>query len=1035
MKKHSKKLFSLCLVAMALSGATDPVFADSADKTGREVMTTYQQKKGRTVTGTITDAVDGSPLIGVNIKLKGTTTGVISDIDGNYSIEVDSRKSILIFSYIGYKTREVPVEDLGVINVKLTSDNELLDEVVIVGSGTQKKVSVTGAISSVKGAALKAPSSSLTSSLAGRLAGVMVNTTSGEPGSASEFYIRGISTFGGRKTPLILLDDVEISSTDLNNIPAETIESFSILKDASATAIYGSRGANGVMLVTTKSGQENTKTQINVTVENSFQSMMNFPKFVDGATWMELYNEGQRNRGATSLMYSQERIDNTRNKVNPYVYPDVNWRDLLFKDMAMSQRANVNLQGGGSRVSYYMSLNVNHDSGLLDSPQIYSFNNNINNLSYNFQNNLQVKVTPTTKIRLNMNAQIQNRKGPNYKTQDLFIMTHTANPIFFPATLPAQKGDKHMRFGNAILSNATLRTNPYAHMASSFKQVDENMMHTTMRIDQTLDFVTKGLSANALIHFKNTSSQAFTRSIEPYYYRITKWTPGTDQYDMERLGTSGTEYIYTSDISRYTERTITMQFQLDYKRQFGMHNVGGMLMYMQRDFKRDVLPNRNQGFSGRFTYDYGQRYLAEFNFGYNGTERLARADRFEFFPAMSLGWVISNEAFFEPLRDKVDNLKVRASFGEVGSDDLDYPTNFVYIDQVSLDKIGWTTGDNFNTYKVGPQLERYAVQNACWERSQKLDVGIDITLFRNWNIIFDYFHEKRYNILMMRAAWPNMIGFSNALPYSPIGEMSNQGYEVSTSYSTQIGNNLTIDFRGNFTYTKNKYVYIDEIWHEYPWQIKTGRPLSYQYGYVAEGLFGSQEEIDNHAKQELGSTPMPGDIKYRDLNGDGVINSYDQAFISELGKDPRIQYGFGVNLTYKKWDLGVFFNGSAMRKINMNKDGGVHPFGAESHNVFQYVAENRWTEENQNPHAQYPRLGITNSETDNNRQNSTYWLRNGNFLRFKQLEVGYTFKYGRVYLTGDNIAVFSPFKEWDPELEWYKYPLQRTFNIGLQLNF
>lgn len=1035
MKKHSKKLFSLCLVAMALSGATDPVFADSADKTGREVMTTYQQKKGRTVTGTITDAVDGSPLIGVNIKLKGTTTGVISDIDGNYSIEVDSHKSILIFSYIGYKTREVPVEDLGVINVKLTSDNELLDEVVIVGSGTQKKVSVTGAISSVKGAALKAPSSSLTSSLAGRLAGVMVNTTSGEPGSASEFYIRGISTFGGRKTPLILLDDVEISSTDLNNIPAETIESFSILKDASATAIYGSRGANGVMLVTTKSGQENTKTQINVTVENSFQSMMNFPKFVDGATWMELYNEGQRNRGATSLMYSQERIDNTRNKVNPYVYPDVNWRDLLLKDMAMSQRANVNLQGGGSRVSYYMSLNVNHDSGLLDSPQIYSFNNNINNLSYNFQNNLQVKVTPTTKIRLNMNAQIQNRKGPNYKTQDLFIMTHTANPIFFPATLPAQKGDKHMRFGNAILSNATLRTNPYAHMASSFKQVDENMMHTTMRIDQTLDFVTKGLSANALIHFKNTSSQAFTRSIEPYYYRITKWTPGTDQYDMERLGTSGTEYIYTSDISRYTERTITMQFQLDYKRQFGMHNVGGMLMYMQRDFKRDVLPNRNQGFSGRFTYDYGQRYLAEFNFGYNGTERLARADRFEFFPAMSLGWVISNEAFFEPLRDKVDNLKVRASFGEVGSDDLDYPTNFVYIDQVSLDKIGWTTGDNFNTYKVGPQLERYAVQNACWERSQKLDVGIDITLFRNWNIIFDYFHEKRYNILMMRAAWPNMIGFSNALPYSPIGEMSNQGYEVSTSYSTQIGKNLTIDFRGNFTYTKNKYVYIDEIWHEYPWQIKTGRPLSYQYGYVAEGLFGSQEEIDNHAKQELGSTPMPGDIKYRDLNGDGVINSYDQAFISELGKDPRIQYGFGVNLTYKKWDLGVFFNGSAMRKINMNKDGGVHPFGAESHNVFQYVAENRWTEENQNPHAQYPRLGITNSETDNNRQNSTYWLRNGNFLRFKQLEVGYTFKYGRVYLTGDNIAVFSPFKEWDPELEWYKYPLQRTFNIGLQLNF
>lgn len=1032
MKKHSKQLLSLCLTALITSGIAQPIFANPSSNESKEVMSP-QQQKGRTVAGKITDATDGSPLIGVTVMVEGTKNGVITNIDGNYSIHVNSSKDVLVVSYIGYKKREVPVEDLGVINIKMESDNEVLDEVVIVGSGTQKKISVTGAITSVKGATLKAPSSSLTNSLAGRLAGVMVNTTSGEPGSASEFYIRGISTFGGRKTPLILLDDVEISTGDLNNIPSETIESFSILKDASATAIYGARGANGVMLVTTKRGQENSKTQINITLENAFQTPVNFPEFVDGATWMELYNEASTTRGGIDR-YGTEQIENTRSGINPYVYPDVNWRNLMFKDMAMTQRANINVQGGGSKVTYYMSLNVNHDSGLIDSPKYYSFDSNINNMAYNFQNNVQVKVTPTTKIRLNMNAQIRQNKGPNYNTKDLFAMTLYNNPIYFPAVLPAQEGDKHIRFGNAILEGNTLRTNPYAYMTSSFKDQDLNTLNTTVRIDQDLKFITKGLSVNALVNFKNYSSMSFTRSIDPYYYRINSWDADTDTYAMERLGTSGAEYIETSEISRSSDRTIMMQFQLNYQRHFGLHNVGGMLMYMQRDYKYLVLPSRNQGFSGRFTYDYGQRYLAEFNFGYNGTERLAKNSRFEFFPAMSLGWVISNEPFFEPLRDKIDNLKIRGSYGIVGSDDLNYPENFVYIDQVALNHkdMGWTTGDAFNTTKKGPLLERYAVQNACWERSKKLDIGMDITLFRNLNIVFDYFYEKRYNILMMRASWPNTLGYSNAVPYAPVGKMDNWGYEFSANYRHQIGKDLILDFRGNFTYVQNKYVFNDEIWRQYPWQIETGRPLSTHYGYIAEGLFTSEEEIANHAEQQLGSTPMVGDIKYRDLNGDGIISDYDQAYISELGKQPRIQYGFGMNATYKKFDFGIFFNGSAMRKIMANS---FHPFGASDHNVFKYVLNNRWTEENPDPNAKYPRLGLTGVETNNNRVSSTYWLRNGNFLRLKQLEVGYTFKYGRIYLNGDNIAIFSPFKEWDPELDWNAYPLQRTFNVGLQLNF
>lgn len=400
MKYDLKKIFLPVLIIVAGSGlSSSKVMAETAN------VSVVQQTKVRTITGTITDAADGTPIIGANVMVKGTKTGVISDLDGNYSIQVNGSKDILVVTYIGYKKREVPVEDLAIINIQLHSANEILDEVVVIGSGTQKKVSVTGSISAVKGTELKSPSASLTNSLAGRLAGVIVNTTSGEPGSGSNFYIRGISTFGGRAEPLIMLDDVEISSGDLNNIPAETIESFSLLKDASATAIYGARGANGVMLVTTKRGQENTKARINVTVENTFGSPMNFPKFVDGATWMELYNEAQLTRNPSlQKTYSDERIKATREGVNPYLYPDMDWRDLIFKDMAMNQRANINISGGGSRVTYYMSLNVNHDTGLIDSPKIYSWNNNIDRMMYNFQNNISYKLTSSTKIDLNIRA-------------------------------------------------------------------------------------------------------------------------------------------------------------------------------------------------------------------------------------------------------------------------------------------------------------------------------------------------------------------------------------------------------------------------------------------------------------------------------------------------------------------------------------------------------------------------------------------------------------------------------------------------------
>lgn len=1008
-------------------------------KVNKEEATQQQPKKKRTVTGTVVDAENGDPVIGATVVVKGQKDGVITDLDGNFTIAISGSKAQLEFSYIGYRKKTVDVGDLGVINVKMESDNQLLSEVVVVGAGTQKKVSVTGSITSVKGLELKAPSSSLTTSFAGKLAGVISMTSTGEPGAASEFYIRGVSTFGGRATPLILLDDVEISTADLNNIPAETIESFSILKDASATAIYGARGANGVMLITTKTGKENEKTRINVTVENSFNKPMNFPDFVNGATWMEMYNEAQltRNPGATPK-YSQLDIDNTRNQVNPYIYPDVQWKDVIFKNMNMNQRANVNISGGGSKASYYMSLQANHDTGLLDTKKVYSYNNNINNWGYNFQNNISYKITSTTKIDLHMNAQIRNKKGPNYSTSDLFAQMLYCNPINFPVTFPAQPGDTHIRFGNAIWTGSSVRTNPYAYMLSSFKEYNENTLNTSLKINQKLDFVTKGLSVQAMVNWKNWASSSYNRTIEPYYYGIKggSYNPSNPtDYEIERLGTSGTDYLKTSDISKASDQTFYLDARVNYDRQFNLHHVTGMLMYMQREYRSSVLPERNQGFSGRFTYDYGQRYLVELNFGYNGTERLAKKERFEFFPAVSLGWVISNEKFFEPMTKYIDNLKIRGSYGLVGSDETGLSAgaqHFLYIDQVSLNNIGFTTGVDMNYTLYGPLVTNYAVVNGGWERVKKLDIGIDLELFRQLTITADYFNEKRYNILLHREAWPESLGYYTAKPWSSKGKVDNWGIELSVNWRKEFTKDLYVDFRGNFTYTENKYVNLDEPVYPYVWKTSTGKPLSRTTGYIAQGLFSSQEEIDNSPTQNLGSTVKPGDIKYRDVNGDGKIDGSDQVMISPYGTTPRIQYGLGMNVTYKKFDFGVFFNGSAKRTIMIS---GISPFGQSDYNVMQFIADDYWSESNPNPNAKYPRLGLTSSQTANNTVASTYWMRNGNFIRFKTLELGYKFKYGRVYLNGDNIAVFSPFKLWDPELSWNAYPLQRTFNIGVQLNF
>ncbi|HBF04903.1 MAG TPA: SusC/RagA family protein [Prevotella sp.] len=1048
--RNKKEPYAVLALAMGLSLSTTPVLASSY-LTKSDASSIQQQKSSQTrqLTGTVTDASSGEPLIGVTIQIKNGKTGVVTDLDGHFTIDV-TNKTELVVSYLSYKTMTVMVGDLGVINIKMKPDDQQLDEVVVVGAGTSKKVSITGSISTVKGTLLKTPSSSLTNGLAGKLAGVMSSATSGEPGSTSSFYIRGINTFGGVATPLILLDGVEISSSDLNRIPSESIESFSVLKDASATAIYGNRGANGVMLITTKSGEENSRARINVTLEASYNRPMKKVDFVDGVTYMKLYNEAQdaRANGNVTHRYSDEKIQNTANNVDPYAYPNVNWYDMLFKSGNFNERANVNIQGGGSRVTYYMSLQANHDTGLINAPKNYYYDSNFNHWEYNFQNNISYKITNTTTAELRMMAQIGNEKGPNYSVSDLYKQVMRANPVDFPAYFPSEEGDgKTLRFGNQEISTGTYGVNPYAYMLSSYKETNYNTLNTSLNIHQDLGFISKGLKAHVLVNFKNWSSASYNRYLDKQYlYRVKEgsYNKETGTYETELLQ-KGSDYITQSGNSKSSDQTFYFDARLDWKRSFSQHNLSAMLMYMMREYRSDVLPNRNQGISGRLTYDFANKYLFEFNFGYNGSERLAKGDRFEFFPAASIGWVVSSEKFWKPIEKYVNFFKLRASYGLVGSDQFNGSApHFLYQNSIGIGSghSFWTGLPTSETSRKGPAFWTLAISNAGWEHVKKFDFGIDMKLFDQVNITFDYFHDVRDRILMSRSSWSTMLGYWGSTPWSNIGKVTNQGIELSANWNKRINKDLNFDVRANFTYNQNRYDYVDEPNYPYVWQTKTGKPLNTLTGYVAEGLFESQEEIDNWADQsQLGSNIRPGDIKYRDINGDGKITTEDQVLLSPYNGTPRIQYGFGFNMQYKKWDFGVFFNGSAKRKIMINS--GYAPFlsqggdgitnGTLPRNMMQWIADEHWSEDNPNPDAKYPRLGVTEADISNNVQPSSYWVRNGNFLRFKTLELGYTFKYCRVYFSGDNIAVFSPFKLWDPELSWNAYPLQRTFNLGVQV--
>lgn len=1008
-------------------------------------------QKKRLLQGLVKDE-QGNPIIGASIQLKNTGTGVITDLDGLFQIQVTDKNSVIVISYIGYVTQEISVGDRSSITVQLKEDTKSLEEVVVTAFGaTQKKETMVGSIQQVRPAELKVPSSSLSTSFAGRMAGVIAIQRSGQPGAdGADFWIRGKSTFGDATGVLIVLDGVEISSSDLNALDPEVIESFSILKDATATAMYGTRGANGVMIVTTKSGQDLLKPIINFRLETSMSQLTSVPEMVGGVDYMKLYNEALTTRGITTGLYDDTKIRATEQGLNPLVYPNVDWYNEMFNKNAFAQRFNFNIRGGKKAVTYFMSASVKHDAGNLKSlsKDYFSYNNNINVMRYDFVNNLSIKATNTTKISLGLNVSLRDWKGPSAGVDGIFSMSREASPVDFPIVYPA-RNDKEIYtlwggMSGGIYNNGY--RNPVAEYVVGYKKQFASTVNANIRLDQDLKMVTKGLKLHVLASFKNWSKTETTRKAGYNQFEIDQYNEATGEYTLSRVGNEQKTALNTKGAAT-GDRRIFIQAYLDYKRKFGVHDVNAMLLYNQDQLDNNKpdnllssLPRRKQGIAARLSYAYDDRYLAEVNFGYNGSENFAKNNRFGFFPSIALGYNISQEKFWEPISNVISHFKLRGSYGLVGNDGIN--ERYAYLEDIVLssDKWKYTTGVNQNVNLQGPVWNRYYNPNLTWEVGKKLNVGFDMQLFHQVNLNFDVFKEIRSKIYMQKVnTLPDFIGTGETKIYENSGKMKNVGFDIALDYNKQITKDFFLSFKGTLTYAHNTILERDEPpFQLYPNLSSVGYSRGQHLVYVADGLFRDQADVDSHAEQTLGYIPQPGDIKYvdqPDANGncDGIINTNDRVYMG-YPEDPEIVYGFGPSMKYKNWDFSFFFQGAARTSILMS---GFHPFGKNAtRGVMKFIADDYWSESNPNPNAAYPRL--TRDTNANNTVNSSYWLRNGAFLKLKNAEIGYTFKMFRAYLNGSNLLTFSPFKHWDPEMgggSGMQYPTQRVFNIGIQFTF
>ena len=1003
-----------------------------------------------TVAGTVISSADNQPIVGANIYVEGTNVGTTTDAGGNYKLTVPASAKTVTVSFLGYDTKKISVRDIHLFKlITLADASNKLEDVVVVGFGVQKKESLVGAVQSVKPSDLQTSSSNLSTSFSGKIAGVIAVQKSGEPGAdGANFWIRGISTFGSGQSPLLILDGVEITNQMLNNIPPETIESFSVLKDATATALYGSRGANGVMIITTKNGRDSEKMTINLRAEFGASAPTRVPKVADGTTYMETFNEARTTRGEKPY-YSNEKIMGTKLGLDPYVYPNVDWYDMLFKDCTFNQNFNFNMTGGAKKIDYFLNASVYNENGIMRKPEASKFDTNINAQKYLFQANVSADATKTTRVSLKMNTQLHYRHAPIQSVSDLFAYAMTGMPCEFPATLPGEESDTFVRFGTNNAWNSGFFTNPYAQLCRGYGDQFRGHFTSALTVNQNLDFITKGLSATGMATFYNRVYSAVYRSFTPFMYQLTDYNideAGNYSYTSNSTNT-GTTYLGTTR-GKDGYRELAFQAKIDYARTFGKHDVGATIVYMQKERNMNIsdeqeyaaLPYRQQGLAGRVTYGFDKRYLFEANFGYNGSENFAAGKRFGFFPSVAVGWVISNEPFWKGIKEQVNLFKLRASYGLVGNDVIskDYADRFPYLTTVDMGQ-GYDVyiGNNFER-KYGPILSVYGNPNATWEESRKLDIGVEIGLFDSLNIIFDWFKEKRSGIFMQRTSLPSTFGMSGITPWANIGKVDNSGVDISVDYNKAFSKDLILSLRGTFTYAHNEIVEMDEPKYKWAYQYKAGHPINSIQCLIAEGLFRDEEEIASSPSQDIYATTYPirpGDVKYRDLNDDKIIDDNDMCWTGNPTV-PEIIYGFGFSLKYKGFDCSAFFQGQGKVSILMYN---YHPFATAAtpgSGLMQWIADEHWSEDDPNPKALYPRLSPL--WNNNNTKASTLYVRNGKMLRLKTAEIGYTYKKMRVYVSGTNLLTFAPFKYWDPEKgsgNGLGYPLQRTYNLGFQFNF
>lgn len=1014
----------------------------------------FAQKNMSEIKGVVLDE-NKEPLIGVNIVVKDQPgLGTITDIDGKFRIKASSYQ-ILVFSYIGYDKQEVPIEGRNVLNINMKpSSTSVLDEVTITGTGVQKKATITGAITTVDLSSLKssgAASTSITNALAGNVAGIIGMQKSGAPGEVSEFWIRGISTFGANSSALVLVDGFERSMDELN---IEDIESFSVLKDASATAIYGSRGANGVVLITTKRGKEG-KVNIDVKMEGGYNTRTRTPEFVDGITYANMLNEALVTRNQEPR-YTATEIGILNQGLDPDLYPNVDWKDVLLRDDAWTERANINISGGGSTARYFVSVGFLNQGGMynVDEGLKKDYNTNANLNRWNYRMNADLNVTKTTLVSVGIGGSLDLQNTPGMSNDDIWGSITGQNPV----SIPLMYSD-----GKIPTTGTDNRMNPWVMATQTgYKETWLNKIQTNVTLEQKLDFITKGLKFVGRYGFDTENKNENNRTKRPELWQAEARRDENGNLVMNRVAE---EQLMTQ--SSYTDgyRNENLEAELHYNHLFGnKHDIGGTLKYFQyqkvktADVGDDIMKavaRRSQGFSGRVTYGYDYRYFAEFNFGYTGSENFESGNQFGFFPAISVGWNLAEEKFIKSRIKWLDMFKIRYSYGEVGNDRLDsdeWLNRFPYLNSFgTMD--GWNYGDVNNTYSFnGYHYSQIGSMNLTWERAKKHNLGIDLALLNNkFSLTLDIYKDTRDQIFMKRQYLPQTVGVTSQ-PWANVGKMESKGIDGNFMYHEKIGQ---VDFtvRGNLTYTKNEVIEYDEQMNSYAYQMTEGYRLNQARGLIALGLFKDYDDIRNSPQQTFGDY-MPGDIKYKDVNGDGVISDLDVVPIGSTST-PNLIYGLGLSASWKGFDFNIHFQGAGQSAYFINGPA-VYAFSnGDWGNILNDWAEpgNRWISSEisgnpatENPNAKYPRLSYGGNS--NNYRNSTFWLRDGSYLRLKTLEVGYTFPQkwtnklrmtkARLYFLGNNLAVWDSLDLWDPELasgDGMKYPLSKSFTLGLNVTF